>query len=665
MDRERLDNLCEKGILGLVLAVLVFGPLSAGAVRPMEFLVLQCLTLGVLAIWSVRLWIRPSHRLLWPPICWAVVGFLGYAIIRYSEAEIEYVARAELIRIVIYAILFFAILDNLNRQESTQLISFVLIFLGMAISLYAVYEFITNSPVVWHFLSPERKPEQYMKRGTGTYICPNNLAGFLEMILPLALGYTLVGRFKHTVKVFVGYAAVAILAGIGVSLSRGGWLATGLALTVFFGVLFVSRASRLPAIVFVLLLVTAGVFFFKGYQPQHRWRQMFHESGVVDDVRFYLWKPAVQIWRENLWWGGGPAHYDHRFPAHRPNVVQMRAGYAHNDYLNVLADWGIVGAVMILAAFVLLFAGVLKSWKFVHRSNDLGSKPSNRSSFVLGSAVGLGALLLHSVVDFNMQIPANAILAVTLMAMLTGHLRFATERHWVPLGWSIRIGLTALCVIGSAYLGQQGWKRFREQVLLDRVERIGSIIKEKTEILRLRAETFDKVPSGEEIDLEPTIRLAKEIDEAVHRQLEALKLAHGVEPMNGETTYKIGEAYRRMSWSGGEGYGELARESMIWLAAGMKVNPLDAYNYLRYGMCLDWLGRHSSADRYFRRALELDPKSYYMAAHYGWHFISSGDHRSAKEWFEKSLKLSDWRPNDMAHGYLRIIAKILAERGDN
>jgi tetratricopeptide (TPR) repeat protein len=94
----------------------------------------------------------------------------------------------------------------------------------------------------------------------------------------------------------------------------------------------------------------------------------------------------------------------------------------------------------------------------------------------------------------------------------------------------------------------------------------------------------------------------------------------------------------------------------------MKVNPLNAYNYLRYGMCLDWLGRHTLANRYYQRALELDPNSYYMTAHYGWHFYSKGDYTTAKEWFEKSLKLSDWRPNDMAHAHLRVIARVLQDK---
>ena len=151
MNREALDRWCERGILALVLAILVFGPLAMGAVRPLPFLIIQGLTLGVMLLWGARFWLNPRPQLLWPPICWAVVAFTVYAIVRYLTADIEYVARQELIRILVYAFLFFAILNNLHRQESTQIISCTLVFLAMAISFYAIYQFLTHSNWVWHF----------------------------------------------------------------------------------------------------------------------------------------------------------------------------------------------------------------------------------------------------------------------------------------------------------------------------------------------------------------------------------------------------------------------------------------------------------------------------------------------------------------------------------
>jgi hypothetical protein len=78
MESKRLDHWCERGILGLVLAILVFGPLATGAVRPLEFLVIHWLTLGVIFLWGVRLWVNRRMELLWPPIGWVVLVFVVY-----------------------------------------------------------------------------------------------------------------------------------------------------------------------------------------------------------------------------------------------------------------------------------------------------------------------------------------------------------------------------------------------------------------------------------------------------------------------------------------------------------------------------------------------------------------------------------------------------------
>ena len=78
----------------------------------------------------------------------------------------------------------------------------------MSISFYAVYQFVTDSTRVWHVFT------QYRGRASGTYICPNHLGGFLELLLPLALAYTIAGRLKALTKIFLGYATLVILAGM-------------------------------------------------------------------------------------------------------------------------------------------------------------------------------------------------------------------------------------------------------------------------------------------------------------------------------------------------------------------------------------------------------------------------------------------------------------------
>src|SRR5438552_1571470 len=138
MSSTAFDKWIERGILGLVLAILVFAPLATGAVRTIDFLVVQGLTAAVLLLWLARLWLTPRPQLLWPPACWAVLLFTGYTIARYFHADLEYVARFEVVRILIYALLFFVIVNHLHRPEQTRILTLTLILLATGISIYAI-----------------------------------------------------------------------------------------------------------------------------------------------------------------------------------------------------------------------------------------------------------------------------------------------------------------------------------------------------------------------------------------------------------------------------------------------------------------------------------------------------------------------------------------------
>ena len=621
MNRETLDRWCERSILGLVLGILVFGPLAMGAVDTPEFLVIQGLTVAVMLVWALRLWISPKPRLLWPPLGWAVLAFAALAIGRYLTADIEYVARLEMIQVLMYAFLFFAIVNNLYRQESVHIVSFTLVFLAMGISCFAVYQFLTHSNRVWDYVSP------YIGRASGTYISPNNFAGFLGMLLPLATAYILVGRMKPVVRILLGYAALVMLAGMMMTFSRGGWVAVTVALLVLLGTLIFHRNHRLPALLLLVILVGGGTVFVTKYLSKtlSYMRRVVEprETGELDQaVRFDIWTAAEHMWQDHFWWGVGPAHYDYRFREYRPENVQMSPDRAHNDYLNLLADWGAVGGIIVLGGMVTFGAGLRKTWKYVRPSeNDFGRGMSNRFAFFLGASAGLFALSVHSVVDFNLHIPANAILGVTLLALLSSNLRFATDRYWLRVRRSIKMLATLALVAGVAYLSCQGWRRGREAAWLAQAEPLPNFSPERAA---------------------------------------AWKKAFDVEPMNFETAYNLGECFRTQSFDGGQNYEGLAKTAMQWYARGLKLDPHDGYNYLRYGMCLDWLEKNNEAGPYFNRADALDPNGYYTAANVGWHYVQAGNWAAARPWLGRSLRL-EGRGNNMARFYLDTVERKLLE----
>jgi len=318
-----------------------------------------------------------------------------------------------------------------------------------------------------------------------------------------------------------------------------------------------------------------------------------------------LWRPAVRIWRDHFWFGAGPAHFEYRSRQYRPIQEQSPSERAHNDFLNALADWGVVGAAMIAAAWGLLFAGVRKTWSYVRGSpRDLGgAQTSNKFAFVLGATLGLIAILCHSAVDFNMYIPANALLAVALMALLSSHLRFATDRYWfTPRMWT-RLRGTLVLGAGMAYLGLQSLRHTVENVWLARAAGAGNFSLAKAAILQK---------------------------------------AFKAEPMNAATACAIADCLRLQSAGAAPadkdvpGYEQLAADALQWYNRAAKLNPWDAEPRLGGGWCLDWLDRPSEAEAYFDQAEQLDPNSYYTTAFIGLHYLQNGNYVAARAWLERS-----------------------------
>ena len=621
MNGEKLDLFFERGILALVLAILVYAPLAMGAVGPQAFLVVQALTVAVMFLWVLRILFSAKPRFFWPPLCWAVLAFSIYTIARYLTADIEYIARQELIQTLMYAFLFLAIVNNLNSKESTQVVSFSLVFLATGISCYAVWQFMTHSNHVWNLISP------YAGRASGTYISPNNFSCFLEMLLPLALAYLLAGDIKPLTRILLGYAALAMGAALAMTFSRGGWVAAAIGLLLLLAILICHPKHRLPAIILLALMLAGGTFFVAKYLSQTISYVQRVQNGVANgsvdlEYRSQMWQAAEEMWKDHFWFGIGPAHYDYRFRQYRPESVQGRPDRVHNDYLNLLADWGTTGGLIIAAGILIFMTSLARTLKALWPSKeDFGRGMSNRFAFFAGAAAALFALAAHSVVDFNLHIPANAVLGVCLLALLTGQLRFATGKFRIDAGFLSKIFALVGLGGGIFYFSSQGVRSFQEN---------------------------DWLARGANPDL-PVLERAT-----------LMEKAFAIDPKNFQTAYDIGEMYRIQSFQGVPDNEALAKKAIDWYARAMKLNPYDGYNYLGTGMCLDWLDRFDEAEPYYSRAEALDPNGYYTVAYIGWHYVQTGDYAAARACLERSMRL-EWDVNDIAHSYLEIVRDKLAQ----
>jgi tetratricopeptide (TPR) repeat protein len=224
-----------------------------------------------------------------------------------------------------------------------------------------------------------------------------------------------------------------------------------------------------------------------------------------------------------------------------------------------------------------------------------------------------------------MHIPANAIAAVALMAVLTIHLRFATERFWVNPGWTGRVAATLLLMA------------------------IGWMIAPRIQAMRAHDILIRKANS---LPYESTDRMA------------ALKEAYQKDPMDPQTVIDIMELYREWGSDRYEGYQVHMLECMKWARIGMNLNPLDPNTYLNFGISLHWLDRHEDARKYFDKMIELDPENHYLLAFYGWHFLQLNELEEAQKWLMKSWSHKH-EGNDFAHIYLKILQRLLAEKQKN
>jgi tetratricopeptide (TPR) repeat protein len=252
----------------------------------------------------------------------------------------------------------------------------------------------------------------------------------------------------------------------------------------------------------------------------------------------------------------------------------------------------------------------------------LGARSSTRSAIFLGTTTGLLAIACHSLTDFNLQIPSNALLATFLAGLLVNLGRFTTRKHGSS-GLVVR-GVASLWLLTiAAVLASQAWLFWREAMYLREAHRT---------------------------TLAPEIRL------------ERIEGAIRIQPDNPASHYSMGELLRHESWRGNAGYRLLAEKAIDSFITAHRLNPFDPYALLRRGMCLDHLREHDEAAAFYEESLRLDPHNYYLLAHMGWHLVQRGEYAAAKPWLEKSLDIWHAWHNPIARNYLAIVERELRKQ---
>jgi O-antigen ligase len=265
---------------------------------------------------------------------------------------------------------------------------------------------------------------------SGNYANRDHFAGLLELTLPFAVVYPLAFfrtsdrrsgiQAPDALKMSASWAiAAALLAGIMFSLSRMGFISAlfSLLVTGFLAVLSLQLARRITApamkwaaIGLIALVGLATFLFLPPDQFVERFATLSVDEGI-DKGRAELWGETMSLVRAYPIFGCGLGGYESAFPKYKVSGPLSSDDYAHNDYLQILAEMGIVGG-----AIVFLLAGATVRAAF---RGALDTSNPRTWSLALGCAGALTAILVHSTADFNLYIPANAMVVSWIAGIAT------------------------------------------------------------------------------------------------------------------------------------------------------------------------------------------------------------------------------------------------------
>ncbi len=452
----------------------------------------------------------------------------------------------------------------------------------------------------------------------GPYVNRNHYAGLMGMIFPMIMGLflyyrpggdrssfrqRLIGIFTHpraNLSLLLGFAAVLTATSIFLSLSRGG-IASLLMSLVFLGFLLKKksgqgRRSLLFATTIIVVLYAVGWF---GWGPVfERFQSIRNAKGEISELRPHIWKDSLNIVRDFPLTGTGFGSYVNMYPSYRTIESEKIADHAHNDYIELLSDGGVVSL-----AFLFWFIAVVavRSYQAFQRRKD-------PYSLLLYYSVltGIFSILLHGITDFNLQIGANGLYLFFMlgMAVSASHTRLHEDGHptllktvkdfparrFVPAA-SFAVLFLCIAVYSGRLLGTFLYAEVHEIPLNSKMTR--------ENILRVsrtlgRAAFLDP--------LEPEYHYRRALAEALSRNapaaLREYRKAVSLAPANSDYLQGLG----LFLWKTGD-----ARYAGDLLRSGIVRDRKNPVAYQRYAVWLAEQGQRADSISMFRTALSLEP----------------------------------------------------------
>lgn len=236
----------------------------------------------------------------------------------------------------------------------------------------------------------------------------------MEMAIAMPLGMLFTGSVAKDKRLIYGTAAVLMGVSIVLSGSRGGLISLVLLVgfLVFLSYLQRDRGSPfLKAVlgVAILFAIVAGTAFVGG---ENTLKRISEEETIAEGLvsRPQIWRTTLRMIEDNLPFGVGLGAYGVAYTKYDEASGFERVEQAHNDYLQVVSDAGLVGGVLGLAFIFLIFRKGLAAVRIMN---------VERRGYAIGAFGGIFGVLVHSLFDFNLHTTAVALLFLAFVAILT------------------------------------------------------------------------------------------------------------------------------------------------------------------------------------------------------------------------------------------------------
>ena len=502
--------------------------------------------------------------------CLRATGVLfSYLLVRAAFSPLPYLARADLFLMLACLLVYLLTATFFVTAELRMRVVYVLMALAGLHSLVGIVQAAQGEDfMLFGFVRPATGA-----RASGMFISPNHLAGYLEIVGVLGLSVAWWSGRQPAVKIVAGYATVCCYIGLLLTQSRGGVLGAVFSLLVWMGLTL--RASYLGkahgfgrslvlGIGAVAVLLCIGGFFV----ATHLELRERLATALGRDIRVSNWQAALDQFRLAPVFGTGAGTHLYFGRLFRRPDLQFDPIHAHNDYLELLAEYGLVGAAG-MAGFLALHAAraVRAMGRMARALRGMEEAGHDDLALVIGALAALAALGAHSLLDFNLHIPGNALVMAFVFGILARPETIA-ESH----GPAAPAAGRGLPVLGGVVL------------LLALLAWPGEFFTERARIL-LRDEQYP---------------------EAVASATRALRL----DPWDPFTCLHLGEALRLQAELEPVFADRQARrqEAERAFQQGLKLFPQDENLLVRRGQVLDRLQRFDEAEASFQAALDADSR---------------------------------------------------------